>query len=113
MKWTDSDNLRGREALVVGGPYDGMRVTVNDSAKGLRYPDVVDLTGYVFDREAWQFVAKPKREAEDTARMLADLAAARKAAGVCRHCGGPVPCWSPYGDVRVGVRHPRTRTRRA
>jgi len=25
--------------------------------------------------------------------------------GVCRHCGGPVPCWSYFGDQRVGKRH--------
>jgi L-fucose isomerase-like protein len=55
MQWTDSDNLRGREALVIGGPSAGMRVVVNDSAKGLRYPDVLDLGGYVFDREEWVF----------------------------------------------------------
>ena len=29
---------------------------------------------------------------------------ARVAAGVCRHCGGAVPCPSAFGDVRVGVR---------
>jgi hypothetical protein len=27
--------------------------------------------------------------------------------GDCRHCGGPVPCWSQFGDVRVGVRKPK------
>ena len=27
----------------------------------------------------------------------------RTEAGVCRHCGGPVPCWSPFGDSAVGV----------
>lgn len=33
---------------------------------------------------------------------------ARIEAGVCRHCAGRVPCWSlDYGDVRVGVRHPK------
>jgi hypothetical protein len=31
----------------------------------------------------------------------------RVEAGVCRHCGGPVPCWSPHGDVEVGVRRGR------
>lgn len=47
-----------------------------------------------------------------TRKMLDDMNADRVARGVCRHCGGPVPCWSPYGDVRVGVRHPRTRARK-
>ena len=51
--WTDSDNLQGREALVVGGPLDGLRVTVNERAGELRHPDVIDLSDYRFDREAW------------------------------------------------------------
>lgn len=32
------------------------------------------------------------------------LAAKRVASGACRHCGGPVPCPSPFGDASVGVR---------
>lgn len=36
--------------------------------------------------------------------LLDRIAAERLAAGVCRHCGGPVPCWSPFGDRAVGVR---------
>ena len=35
----------------------------------------------------------------------AKLDAERVAAGVCRHCAGPLPCWSLYGDARLGVRH--------
>lgn len=30
----------------------------------------------------------------------------REAAGQCRHCGGPVPCFSVFGDVAPGKRHP-------
>jgi len=31
--------------------------------------------------------------------------ASRQARGVCRHCGGAVPCWSDmFGDVEVGTR---------
>ncbi len=37
--------------------------------------------------------------------MLEELYRERLAAGVCRHCGGPVPCWSPDGDVAIGVKH--------
>lgn len=36
---------------------------------------------------------------------IAKIDANRVAAGVCRHCGGPVPCWSGFGDQRVGVKH--------
>jgi hypothetical protein len=36
---------------------------------------------------------------------LARLHLQRKKAGVCRHCGGPVPCWSSFGDQAVGVKH--------
>ncbi len=31
--------------------------------------------------------------------------AKRVAAGVCRHCGGPVPCYSEFGDQAVGRLH--------
>lgn len=57
-RWTDSDNLHGREALVVGGPHDGLRVVVNARAgrtEMMRYPDVIDLSDYVFDAETWTF----------------------------------------------------------
>jgi hypothetical protein len=29
----------------------------------------------------------------------------RVSAGTCRHCGGPIPCWSEFGDRAVGKRH--------
>jgi hypothetical protein len=38
-------------------------------------------------------------------KPLAKLYADRVKAGVCRHCGGSVPCWSPYGDAAIGKRH--------
>jgi hypothetical protein len=31
--------------------------------------------------------------------------AERQAAGQCRHCGGPVPCWSAFFDVAIGQTH--------
>jgi len=37
-------------------------------------------------------------------RPVTEIDRARVAAGVCRHCGGAVPCPSAFGDVRVGVR---------
>ena len=57
-RWTDSDNLNGREALAVGGPLDGMRIVVNRRGVGgdFRYPDVVGLDGYEFDPHTWRFV---------------------------------------------------------
>lgn len=39
------------------------------------------------------------------ARALARLEKERVALGVCRHCGGPVPCRSEFGDRAVGKRH--------
>lgn len=36
---------------------------------------------------------------------IARIDAKRMKAGLCRHCGGPVPCYSPFGDVEVGRRH--------
>jgi hypothetical protein len=32
----------------------------------------------------------------------AQLDAARVAAGLCRHCGGKLPCWSMFGDYLPG-----------
>jgi hypothetical protein len=39
--------------------------------------------------------------------LIKQLDRERVKQGVCRHCGGPVPCWSPYGDAGVGVRYPK------
>lgn len=36
---------------------------------------------------------------------VAEINAKRVAAGVCRHCGGEVPCWSEFGDRAVGKLH--------
>lgn len=55
LRWTDSDNLRSRDALVVGGPSDGLLVAAREQNDRVRYPDVLDLTGYVFDTNTWQF----------------------------------------------------------
>lgn len=49
----------------------------------------------------------PEERAEHDRKLskaIARIKVERKAAGVCRHCGGPVPCSSLWGDVRVGVR---------
>lgn len=40
-----------------------------------------------------------------TACTLREIARERVEARRCRHCGGSVPCWSPYGDREVGLRH--------
>ena len=45
------------------------------------------------------------KTAKQNQEALAKLSAGRVAAGRCRHCGGPVPCMSYFGDQRVGVRH--------
>jgi len=49
--------------------------------------------------------ARKARAARPELAELDRIEAARVAAGVCRHCGGPVPCWSAFGDVEVGVKH--------
>lgn len=60
MRWTSSDALNARDARVIGGEYDGLFVAVSEGKKGLRYPDVFDLSGYDFDRKSWAFVAHEK-----------------------------------------------------
>lgn len=37
--------------------------------------------------------------------VLKQLYAKRVREGVCRHCGGNVPCWSEFGDRAVGKQH--------
>lgn len=56
MRWRDSDNLNGREALAIGGPLDGLRVVVNRSGGHFRHVDLAGLRGYEFDPDAWVFV---------------------------------------------------------
>jgi len=57
-------------------------------------------------------VSRLRGSAEERARRrkaseaVARLDAGRVARGECRHCGGPVPCSSSWGDIRVGVRRP-------
>jgi hypothetical protein len=57
MKWTNGDVLHAREAMVVGGPLDGLRVAVRHDPERneYRHPDVVDLSAYIFNPESWQF----------------------------------------------------------
>ena len=57
-------------------------------------------------------MSRARGSAEERARRrkateaVARLDAARVERGECRHCGGPVPCSSSWGDIRVGVRRP-------
>ncbi len=57
------------------------------------------------------FAATVLREEQRRVRLERTHAAIRRledersARGLCRHCGGPVPCWSAFGDAAVGVRH--------
>lgn len=38
-------------------------------------------------------------------RAIIELERKRAEAGHCRHCDGPLPCWSEYGDHAPGKRH--------
>jgi hypothetical protein len=42
-----------------------------------------------------------------------EINAKRVADGVCRHCGGRIPCYSEYGDRAVGKRHTLASWRKA
>ena len=55
-QWTDSDALNAKDALVVGGPSDGLLIPVNSRAGQLRYPAAFDATGYTFLPERWMFI---------------------------------------------------------
>jgi hypothetical protein len=58
-------------------------------------------------RENGQKGGRPRLQNPSPATQLRRIARDRVAAGVCRHCGGAVPCSSEFGDVRVGVRRKR------
>lgn len=62
VRWTDSDNLNGQEALIADGPHAGLRIVVNQKGGDYRYPDVVDLSAYRFDPEAWSFSLSADRK---------------------------------------------------
>jgi hypothetical protein len=56
MRWTDSDNLKSRDALIVDGPQAGLLIPVAEKRTGeFRHPDVTDLSGYVFNAQDWTF----------------------------------------------------------
>lgn len=55
---------------------------------------------------------KADRVTRENIRVLAALDQDRIGAGLCRHCAGPVPCWSEFGDHAPGVRHTRETFRR-
>jgi len=46
---------------------------------------------------------KMSRTARLAEREALRIERRRVKAGLCRHCGGPLPCWSVYGDCRPGV----------
>lgn len=59
--------------------------------RGVRNPDALRLA-----------------EAVATDADAAHQVAPGAAGATCRHCGGPVPCSSPFGDVRPGIRRPHS-----
>jgi hypothetical protein len=57
------DKHRTREARVVGGPNDGLLVSVKEREGDLVYSDVVDFSHYSFDPDAWEFRYTPGQRA--------------------------------------------------
>jgi hypothetical protein len=43
---------------------------------------------------------------QEQEKKAKNIEAARVKAGRCRHCGGTLPCWSPYGDESPGKMNP-------
>jgi hypothetical protein len=54
-----SNKHRARKGRVVGGPKDGFLVPVKEREGDFVYSDVMDLSQYVFDPEAWEFRYTP------------------------------------------------------
>jgi hypothetical protein len=57
------DKHRTREARVVGGPNDGLLVSVKEREGDLVYSDVVDFSHYSYDPDAWEFRYTPGQRA--------------------------------------------------
>jgi hypothetical protein len=59
LRWRDSNKQRARKARVVGGPNNGLLVPVKEKDGDFVYSDVLDVSDYVFDSEAWEFRYAP------------------------------------------------------
>lgn len=55
---------------------------------------------------------KAEQVTRENLEVLERINRGRVADGLCRHCGGPCPCWSRFGDVSPGVQHTETSWRR-
>ena len=55
----DSKKDRTRDARVVGGPHNGLLVPVKEKDGDFVYSQVMDLTQYTFDPQAWEFRYTP------------------------------------------------------
>ena len=49
--------------------------------------------------------AKAEQVTRENLSALDRVHQQRVADGVCRHCGGGLPCWSFFGDATPGVQH--------
>jgi hypothetical protein len=62
LRWRGRNKHRAREARVVGGPNNGLLVSVEEKDGDFVYPDVIDWTDYIFDPEAWEFRYTPSQD---------------------------------------------------
>lgn len=68
-------------------------------------PKGVEIVAGLHGIDPLSLTEEMKKAPPIAALTPAQIDAMRVAKGVCRHCGGPVPCHSEFGDQRVGVRH--------
>jgi hypothetical protein len=61
LRWRDSNKHRARKARVAGGPHDGLLVPVAEKDGDFVYPDLMNLSPYIFDPEAWEFRYTPSQ----------------------------------------------------
>jgi hypothetical protein len=59
LQWRFPYRHRARQALVVGGPNNGLLIEVKEKDGDFVFPDVVDWSPYTFDPEAWEFRYTP------------------------------------------------------
>lgn len=101
--------LGSRDGGVPGNTQDAL-VRLGVARTAMRYKPHTYAVALLTDLGcAWLEAHDPAWvAAEQNRASLAKIAEDRVARGRCRHCGGPVPCWSPYGDSAAGVRHEAT-----
>ena len=75
--------------------------------------DVSRATMLQRGQECARMMAEKAESQPIAPKSIEEIQASRREQGLCRHCGGPIPCWSYFGDRKVGVLHTGASWRKA